>query len=93
MQNDRELFEEAGRARDKAFAPGAMPVKYKLLIALALDASKGAVDGITSLAKQALNAGATKEEVFETVRITGYITGVASIYTAARGLSGIEFKG
>ena len=38
------------------------------------------------LAMQAMSEGATKEEIMETVRIAQYITGVGSVYTAARGL-------
>jgi alkylhydroperoxidase/carboxymuconolactone decarboxylase family protein YurZ len=56
---------------------------------MALDAAEGAADGVRMLAMQAMNEGATKEEIMEAVRIAQYITGAGSVYTAARGLKGI----
>ena len=66
-----------------ALADGALPRKFKFLIAMALDASHGAVRGVRSLAEQAMKAGANKEEVAETMRVVQYISGVGSVYTAA----------
>lgn len=51
---------------------------------MALDASEGAVEGVRSLAEQAMEAGATKQEIIETLRVAQYICGVGSFYTAAR---------
>jgi alkylhydroperoxidase/carboxymuconolactone decarboxylase family protein YurZ len=65
---------------------GALPKKFKLLIALSLDASHGASGGVTSLARQAMRAGATKQEILEALRVTYNVTGVGSIYTAAEAL-------
>jgi alkylhydroperoxidase/carboxymuconolactone decarboxylase family protein YurZ len=48
-----------------------------------LDASEGAVEGVKSLAEQAMKAGATREEIVETLRVAQYICGVESVYTAA----------
>ncbi len=69
-----------------ALADGALPRKVKFLIAMALDASEGAVEGVKALAEQAMKAGATKEEIVETIRVAQYISGVGSVYTAARAL-------
>ena len=52
-----------------ALADGALPRKFKFLIVMALDASHGAVRGVRSLAEQAMKAGATKEEIAETMRV------------------------
>jgi alkylhydroperoxidase/carboxymuconolactone decarboxylase family protein YurZ len=49
-----------------------------------LDASEGVVEGVRLIAEQAMKAGATKEEVVETLRVAQYISGVGSVYTAAR---------
>ena len=49
-------------------------------------AAHGAAGGVTSLAMQAMKAGATKEEVFEAVRVAHFICGVGSVYTSAAGL-------
>jgi alkylhydroperoxidase/carboxymuconolactone decarboxylase family protein YurZ len=60
---DPELFRRLRESEESACADGALPRKFKLLIAMAFDASHGAIGGVRSLASQALKAGATKEEV------------------------------
>ena len=70
-------------SNELALADGALPRKVKCRIAMALDAAAGTTNGVRSLAQQAMQAGATKEEVFETLRVTHYINGVGSVYTAA----------
>jgi len=81
--NDPALFENVEKTRFLALEDGALSKKHKLLIALALDAAHGAEAGVKSLAAQALQSGATKEEILEAVRVAGYIGGVGSVYTAA----------
>jgi len=66
-----------------------LPKKFKILIAMALDASHGTVEGVKALAQAAIQAGATKEEVTEALRVTQYISGVGSVYTAARAFGDI----
>ncbi len=65
---------------------GALPRKFKLLIALALDAAHGADEGVKALAQIATQAGATKEEIAETLRVAMYVSGVGSVYTASKAL-------
>ena len=81
---DPEFLKLVSDTRAFALNDGALPRKFKLLIAMALDASEGAIDGVRTLAEQALKAGATKEEVAEAVRVAQYICGVGCVYTAAR---------
>lgn len=88
-ENDAELFNSIGAARNLAFQDSPLPLKVKLLIGLALDAAHGAANGVNSLARQALEAGATKEEIMDTLRVAYFITGVGSIYTAVQGLKEI----
>jgi alkylhydroperoxidase/carboxymuconolactone decarboxylase family protein YurZ len=83
---DPELLRVVENTRDLALADGALPRKFKLLIAMALDASHGTVQGVKSLAQAAAQAGATKDEIREAVRVTQYISGVGSVYTAAQAL-------
>ena len=80
---DPELLTLVRNTNTFALADGALPRKFKFLIAMALDASHGAVRGVRSLAEQAMKAGATKEEIAETMRVVQYISGVGSVYTAA----------
>jgi alkylhydroperoxidase/carboxymuconolactone decarboxylase family protein YurZ len=51
---------------------------------MSLDASHGAVQGVRALAQKAMQAGATKEEIMEALRVTQYVSGVGSTYTAAQ---------
>jgi alkylhydroperoxidase/carboxymuconolactone decarboxylase family protein YurZ len=83
---DPELLRVVENTRDLALADGALPRKFKLLIAMALDASHEAVQGVKSLAQAAAQAGATKDEIREAVRVAQYVSGVGSVYTAAQAL-------
>ena len=80
---DPELLALVRNTNTFALADGALPRKFKFLIAMALDASHGAVRGVRSLAEQAMKTGATKEEIAETMRVVQYISGVGGVYTAA----------
>ena len=80
---DPELLKLVDNTRALALNDGALPRKIKLLIAMALDASQGTVEGVRSLAEQALKAGATKEEMMESLRVADFICGIGCVYTAA----------
>jgi alkylhydroperoxidase/carboxymuconolactone decarboxylase family protein YurZ len=86
---DPELLKLADNTKELALNDGALPRRIKLLIAMALDASEGAVEGVKSLTAQALKAGATKEEIMEALRVANYICGVGCVYTAARAFKDI----
>jgi alkylhydroperoxidase/carboxymuconolactone decarboxylase family protein YurZ len=81
---DPELRKLIKNTNEFTFADGALSRKIKLLIAMALDAAHGTSDGVRSLAGQAMQAGATKEEVMEALRVANYVTGVGSVHTAAK---------
>ena len=80
---DPELLKLVDNTKELALNDGALPRKVKLLIVMALDVSQGTVEGVRSLTQQALNAGATQEEIMETIRVAQYICGVGCVYTAA----------
>jgi alkylhydroperoxidase/carboxymuconolactone decarboxylase family protein YurZ len=88
-EKNPELFGSLTAGRKLAYAEGVLPVKYKFLIAMSLDAASGAANGVKSLALQAMKAGATKEEVLEAIHVTYFISGASSVYTAAQGLNDI----
>jgi alkylhydroperoxidase/carboxymuconolactone decarboxylase family protein YurZ len=81
---DPQLLKLVRDTHSLALADGALSRKFKLLIAMALDASQGTAEGVGSLAQQAMKAGATPEEITEAIRVAQYICGVGSVYTAAR---------
>lgn len=85
-QLDPKLLKLVEDTQQLAFSDGVLPRKFKLLIALALDAAHGATDGVNSLARAAMQSGATKEEIAETLRVAQYVCGVGSVYTASRAL-------
>jgi alkylhydroperoxidase/carboxymuconolactone decarboxylase family protein YurZ len=89
MTEDSELFAAIERNREMAFESGELSKKEKLLIAIALDASKGAVEGVKSLSLQAIAEGAGRGEIMEALRVAYFITGAGSIYTASRGIADI----
>ncbi len=86
---DPELLKLVDETRTFAFSDGALPKKFKILIAMALDASQGTVEGVRALAQLALTAGATKEEIVETVRVAQYICGVGCVYISAHAFKDI----
>jgi alkylhydroperoxidase/carboxymuconolactone decarboxylase family protein YurZ len=86
---DPGLFAQVRSGADLALCDGALPRKHKLLIALALDASLGADRGVLSLGRQALTAGATKEEILEAIRVAYHICGASSVYAAVAALKEI----
>lgn len=88
-ENDSQLFDNINETRKMVFGESALPLKEKLLIAIALDASHGAINGVRSLALQAKEAGATKEEIMDAVRVAYFISGVGSVYVAAQALDEI----
>jgi len=83
---DPKLLNLVNDTRKLALVDGALPRKIKLLIAMVLDAVHGASDGVQSLAREAIKAGATREEIAEALRVAQYICGVGCVYPAARAL-------
>ncbi|MFX1452521.1 MAG: carboxymuconolactone decarboxylase family protein [Promethearchaeota archaeon] len=83
---DPELLKQVNISSEFAFSDGALPRKIKLLIAMALDASHGAANGVQALANAAIKAGATKKEVLETIRVAQYVSGVGCVYVASQAI-------
>lgn len=88
-ESDASLFGLIGDARALAFQEGEISKKHKLLIALAIDVAKNSESGVRSLAMQALESGATKKEIMETLRIAYFICGVGSVYAVAPALKDV----
>jgi len=89
IDNDAELVKLDREAATMEFSDGALPKKIKLLMALAIDASMGAAGGVHALARQALEAGATREEILETVRVVHFVGGHGKLHVTAQGLKGV----
>jgi alkylhydroperoxidase/carboxymuconolactone decarboxylase family protein YurZ len=83
---DPDLMAHLQATDSLIYADGALPRKFKLLVAMAFDAAAGAQGGVRALANAALQAGATKEEIAETLRVAYHLTGVGTLYTASSAL-------
>jgi alkylhydroperoxidase/carboxymuconolactone decarboxylase family protein YurZ len=83
---DPELMTHLQTTDQLIYADGVLPKKFKLLVAMAFDAAAGAEGGVRALASSALQAGATMEEIAETLRVAYHLTGVGTLYTASRAL-------
>jgi alkylhydroperoxidase/carboxymuconolactone decarboxylase family protein YurZ len=86
---DPKLLALVNDTQELAMSDGALPRKVKLLMAMILDAVNGASDGVTNLARAAIQAGATKEEIAESLRVAQFVCGVGCVYTAARALKDV----
>ncbi|MDP4189838.1 MAG: carboxymuconolactone decarboxylase family protein, partial [Bacteroidota bacterium] len=57
---------------ESIYNDGALPKKFKYLMAMAFDAQHGAVGGVKALAIQAMKAGATNEVIVEALHLAFY---------------------
>lgn len=62
-----------------ALSPNALDRRTMLLILLALDAGKGAGQGVKVLAGQARQAGASDDEIKEALRLAFYVSGMDTV--------------
>ncbi len=83
---DKELYSEVKNFEALAFQEGELSSKVKILMALSIDASHGSVEGVKALCAVAKSMGATDTEINEAIRVAGYVSGAAAIYTFADAL-------
>ena len=86
---DPEFMKHLEETDALVYADGALPRKFKLLMAMAFDAAEGASGGVRALAEQAMKAGATKEEIAEALRVAFHLSGIGTLYAASFGLKDI----
>lgn len=89
MKHDPDLMRHLKETDEVVYGPGALPKKYKILMAMAFDAAHGAVPGVKALAQAAMREGATKEEIFEALRVAYHLSGVGTLYAASAGLKDV----
>ncbi|MBC7075970.1 MAG: carboxymuconolactone decarboxylase family protein [Syntrophomonadaceae bacterium] len=77
--HDPEYFRLVKETVDKAMSPVELDEKTKYLVVLALDAYKGAAEGVKVVAKQAREAGATEQEIIEVLRLVYFVSGMDAI--------------
>jgi len=80
---DPKVLESWKNMQGLTFAEGALSAKTKLLMAMAIDAGHGALQGATAIGRRAIRIGATKEEIVETLRVAYSIGGNEALFTSA----------
>jgi alkylhydroperoxidase/carboxymuconolactone decarboxylase family protein YurZ len=70
---DPELVEHYQAFGKELFKDGALSRKVKILAALALDALKGSATGVEFFTKEALDAGASWDEIREILRVAYHL--------------------
>lgn len=83
MKFDPKVIESFENLQNLAFSEGALSQKVKLLIAMAIDAEHGALQGATALGQRAIKFGAKKEEIVEALRVAYYVGGNRALFTSA----------
>ena len=73
-QADNELFRLVTAQHDLVLAPGALDLKTKFLILLAVDAFANS-SGVKGISKAAKKLGASEKEIAESLRIAYHIAG------------------
>ncbi len=86
---DPEMVRHLRASDQLVYGSGALPRKFKLLVAMAFDAAHGAENGVRALAARAMQEGATKQEIAEVLRVASQLAGVGALYTASAGLKGL----
>ncbi|MDK2892851.1 carboxymuconolactone decarboxylase family protein [Methanohalophilus sp.] len=76
---DPYFVKKYNRCNEKILTDGAIPAKYKILMALAVVASKQCESCTISQMKSALNNGATKEEIMETMEVISITSGAPAV--------------
>jgi alkylhydroperoxidase/carboxymuconolactone decarboxylase family protein YurZ len=83
-QLDAGFVDQAAAIRERAYyTPGALDVKTKLLIALALDVAHGSEEGVRLLSARARDAGASDAEIMDVLRVCYSVAGLQCLSTGA----------
>ncbi len=72
---------------EKRLSDGALSAKTKTLMALALDAGNGDVEGVKALTKRAKELGATEDELLEVIEV---VEGTCSFQGLAIGIEALK---
>ncbi len=82
-----QLFEDVSAVRDHVLADGALSLKVKVLMTMLCDALLAHPEGVANIANRARAAGATEEEIAETVGVAFVMGGTPALVTGANALN------
>ena len=91
-ESDQEFYDKIIDIREFAYKQGALPVKIKLLMIMLMDAAFGSKVGCAKISDMARRAGATENEIKETVRLTFIMGGLNSISAGLGAYLGWNFE-
>ncbi len=80
-KNAPGLHKEVTNVRESVMAEGALPLKVKVLMTMLCDALLAHPDGVAVIADRARAAGATEEEIAETVGVAFVMGGTPALVT------------
>lgn len=81
--NAPELIKNVMEAREFTLQDGALSTKVKTLMTMLCDALLGHADGVANIANRARSAGATEDEIAETVSVAFLFGGMPALVTGA----------
>ena len=82
-QSAPDLLKDVSSVRESVLAEGALSLKVKTLMTMLCDALLGHHDGVTAIANRARAAGASEEEIAETVGVAFLFGGMPALVTGA----------
>ena len=82
-QNAPDLLKNVGGVREAVLRDGALSLKVKTMMTMLCDALLGHTDGVANIANRARAAGATEDEIAETVGVAFLFGGMPALVTGA----------
>ena len=82
-QNAPDLLKNVSGVREAVLQDGALSLKVKTMMTMLCDALLGHADGVANIANRARAAGATEDEIAETVGVAFLFGGMPALVTGA----------
>lgn len=82
-ENAPDLMKAVGGTRDTVLVDGALSLKVKTLMTMLCDALLAHPDGVANIANRARAAGATEEEIAETIGVAFLFGGMPALVTGS----------
>ncbi len=87
-KNSPQLYHDVTSLRDHVLTEGALPLKVKVVMTMLCDALLAHPEGVANIANRARAAGATEEEIAETVGVAFVMGGTPALVTGANAFKG-----
>jgi len=82
-QNAPDLLKNVAGVREAVLQEGSLSLKVKTMMTMLCDALLGHADGVATIANRARAAGATEDEIAETVGVAFLFGGMPALVTGA----------